>query len=52
MQEVMKEDEDPPFGKTLRERVLVPFPIESDLSGNDFEEPIKLSARNALENWL
>jgi hypothetical protein len=33
MQEVMREDEDPPFGQTLRERVLVPFPMESDLSG-------------------
>lgn len=33
IQEVMREDEDPPFGQTLRERVLVPFPMESDLSG-------------------
>jgi len=33
IQEVSKEDESPPFGETLRERILVPFPMESDLSG-------------------
>jgi hypothetical protein len=28
-----KENEAPPFGKTLDERILVPFPVESALSG-------------------
>lgn len=33
LQEVTNEDAPPPFGETLPERILVPFPIESDLSG-------------------
>ena len=33
LEEVTQLQEDPPFGKTLSERVLVPFPIESELSG-------------------
>ena len=33
IQEVKNPKEQPPFGQTLDERVLVPFPIESDLSG-------------------
>lgn len=33
LQEVLKTDEEPPFGQTLKENVLVPFPIESELSG-------------------
>lgn len=33
LQEVSSMSEEPPFGQTLKERVLVPFPIESDLSG-------------------
>lgn len=33
LQEVRSADEEPPFGQTLKEKVLVPFPIESDLSG-------------------
>ena len=33
LQEVVSEDEQPPFGTKLKEQVLVPFPVESDLSG-------------------
>lgn len=33
LQEVLNEDEHPPFGRTLPEQILVPYPIESDLSG-------------------
>lgn len=33
IQEARSETELPPFGKELAEKILVPFPIESDLSG-------------------
>ena len=33
LQEVLKTDEEPPFGQQLKENILVPFPIESELSG-------------------